>query len=272
MEIFFSGGVIMGIAKKVTATVLTSVMILSVFPATSVFAATNGWKKKSGEWYYYKNGTKLKSCWLTIYSKGKAKKYALDSKGRMCTSKNHKSGLKINGSMYFFTKSGGIQKKKWKSVKKGGKTYWFYLGSSGASVKGNKKIDKKYYYFDTYACWMASKELMDGQSFYPQFSFKSNGDVNTDVNGNPIITKIVFLGKKDVLKTSGWTKSKLGMGGDYFYFYLSGKGNPYKGWKKINSKWYYLDPNMFGARVEGTTKDIDGVYYIFDANGVCTNK
>jgi len=262
----------MGIAKKVTAAVLTSVMLLSAVPATSALAATNGWKKKDGEWYYYKNGTKLKKCWLTIYSGGKSKKYALDSKGRMCTSKNHKKGLMIDGSMYFFTKSGGIQKNKWKSIKKDGKTYWFYLGKTGASVKGNKKIDKKYYYFDTKGCWMASKELMDGQSFYPQFLYKSNGELYLDSNGKPQITKIVFLGKKNVLKTSGWTKSKLWLGSDYYYFYLSGKGNPYKGWKKINSKWYYLDPNSFGARVAGVNTYIDGEYYSFDANGVCLNK
>ena len=249
--------------KKATAAVLTSVMLLSAFPAANVSAATNGWKKKNGEWYYYKNGTKVKSAWLTIYSGGKTKKYAMDSKGRMCTSKNHKNGLMINGSVYFFTKSGGLQKKKWKKIKKDGVTYYYYLSKSGPAYKGKKKIDKKYYYFDE------------------TYSFLYTSQVAKKVSGGSYInagTKkyFYFMNKDGSLKTEKWTKITLSddsTGTSYTYhFYVGKSGTPYSGWKKIDGNWYYFDTQLYRARVEGTSKMIDGEYYSFDANGVCLNK
>jgi len=238
--------------KRLMAAVLTAVMLLTFIPASSVLAGT--WKKKNGEWYYYQNGKKLKKCWLYVGGK----KYALDDKGRMITSKNHKKGVKIDGNVYFFTKKGAIKKKCWKKVKISGKTVWYYLSKSGPAYKGRKKIGKKYYYFDETDCFMYTKEIT-GYSYCPVKNQKY----------------FYFLNKDGSLKTKKWTKITYKVDDTTsvtYNFYVGTYGTPVTGWKKIDGSWYYFDSQNYRARVEGVTKMIDGEYYTFDANGVCQNK
>lgn len=40
------------------------------------------------------------------------------------------------------------------------------------------------------------------------------------------------------------------------------------GWVNPDGYWYYLDPAELGEMVTGTTKNIDGVDYTFNASGV----
>ena len=59
-----------------------------------------GWSKKSGKYYYYKQGRMLKSCWLTV--KGK-KTYYLDENGERATGE-----LMIKGERFVFGENGKL--------------------------------------------------------------------------------------------------------------------------------------------------------------------
>ena len=54
--------------------------------------------------------------------------------------------------------------------------------------------------------------------------------------------------------------------GGKWYFYRD--GGRMSGWVNPDGYWYYLDPAELGAMVTGTTKNIDGVDYTFNASGV----
>ncbi len=59
-----------------------------------------GWKNRSGNYYYYKDGIMKKNCWLTV---GGKRTYYLDSNGIRVT-----GNVTINGAEYKFDKNGMI--------------------------------------------------------------------------------------------------------------------------------------------------------------------
>lgn len=61
----------------------------------------SGWVKKSGKYYYYKNGEMKKNCWLNV--KGK-KTYYLTSDGSRAVGK-----IEISGKIYTFDENGKLQ-------------------------------------------------------------------------------------------------------------------------------------------------------------------
>lgn len=130
----------------------------------------------------------------------------------------------INSSAEFYTDSVGN---------------YYYKNEAGKRVIGFKKIDGKYYYFDT-----------DGIMLR---------------NGLYTIKGSVYrFGKDGVMKT-GWHKDE---NGKYYYFKSDGKAAA--GWVKISGKQYYFDKKTFlmctGKKV------IDGATYNFKSNGVWDGK
>lgn len=75
---------------------------------------------------------------------------------------------------------------------------------------------------------------------------------------------------------SGWRNLNDFSGNPNTYYFEDGYS--YHGWLELDGKKYYLstfddDGNGYldGRRFNGETREIDGVSYTFDANGVCTN-
>lgn len=56
----------------------------------------------------------------------------------------------------------------------------------------------------------------------------------------------------------------------YWYFFKS-DGTMLTGWLKQNGNYYYMEPAGSGRMAAGNTVVIDGLSYIFAANGVCAN-
>ncbi len=63
---------------------------------------------------------------------------------------------------------------------------------------------------------------------------------------------------------TGWQR----IGGEWYYFASSGAMKT--GWLQLSGKWYYLEPSgdNKGVMLSSTTREIDGVLYKFNADGV----
>lgn len=141
-------------------------------------ATLNGWQKKGGYTYYYRDGQMLKGL-RTI----DGKKYYFDKQGRMLISKMQSTG----GIMYYFTSNGTMYTGMQKFISYKGHFYWmnekhqavikekwqtingnkYFLTKYGTPYKGYRKIGKCYYYFDSQGRMQADKIVtVDGKKYY----------------------------------------------------------------------------------------------------------
>lgn len=192
----------------------------------------DGWVKKSGYWYYRKNGS-----FLTGFQKIEGDWYYLNpsTNGRVVY------GLqKINGYYYYF-KEGGSGKMLTGFQKINGEWYYFRTGDSGRMLTGFQKIDGNWYYFRTgdSGRMMTGWQYIDGSWFY------------MDANQGG---KVLF----------GWQKID---GAKHYFKEESESGRLLTGWQKINGSWYYFDTTAHKGMYTGKCK-INGKWYEFDTNGV----
>ena len=129
--------------------------------------AFSGWKKISGNWFYYTSG-KVRTGWVKI----DGRTYYVDAiTGR-------KSGFAtIDGRKYYFDSSGAMTTG-WQTIN----GYKYYMGGNGQIRKGFQTIGGKKYYFwpstsnGHYSCTMATKFFtVSGQTYYAG----GNGQVRT---------------------------------------------------------------------------------------------
>lgn len=159
-----------------------------------------------------------------------------------------KSGLyKEDGKYYFVNSSGNRIKNAWKTVS--GKTYYF--GADGYAVKGMKKIDGKYYWFNRGYYYMYRNHRV------------------TRVNGD-----IYYFGSDGVRYESGMTEVVENSKINTYYFQKDGKAH--KGWLTLAGKKYYFykgSSAVSGTRAENITlTSSDNVVSVFDENGVCVKQ
>lgn len=219
--------------------------------------ARQGWYKKGGYTYYYKDGKKVHGLvridgkryifddkygrmlkgWRT-YNK---KKYYLSPKdGHAITGKT-----KIDGKIYIFSQK-GIMYKGWKTYK--GKKY--YLSTkTGRAYIGKNKIKGKYYYFNKYGMMQTGWKVIGKSKYY----FKKNG--SAAIGKIRIGKGLYYFSKKGIMQT-GW---RVISGKRYYFNKKSGKA--VSGWKTIKGKKYH-----FSATCVANTgwKVIDGKKYFFD--------
>ena len=137
------------------STVALPLMTVTVEAAQTTAKVKNGWVKKSGKWYYYRKGRKVKG-----WKKVKNKWYYLDK-----TSGVLQTGWKkVSGKWYYLRKKDGVMLTGWQKVnskwyymdKKSGamQTGWlidagktYYLNASGAMVTGLQTIEDRQYFF-----------------------------------------------------------------------------------------------------------------------------
>lgn len=188
-------------------------LILSVISGVTALlpgyadAASSGWNKADGNWYYYEDGSmaygwkQIGGAWYYLNSDGALKTgwlrdngcwYYLNNSGSMVT------GWKlIDGKWHYFNDDGSMSTG-W--LKNNG--FWYYLGYSGSMVTGWKEINGTWYYFNSdgsmktgwlndRGTWyylnddgsMAHDTIVDG------YTISSNGVwIDTEVNGSGIIS------------------------------------------------------------------------------------
>lgn len=206
-------------------------------PTVTKLSTKNGWYKENGKQYYYVNNEKVTG-WKEI----DGKYYYFDSRnGKLCTSKL----LTIDNMIYYVDKNGVMVTDKW--ITKGGKT--FYMGSEGRAVKGSKKIDGKYYYFDPKTRVMYKDQLL--------------------VRNN----EVYYFGSDGVRLFNSWKTIKVTGGTRTYYF--NSKGKAQKGWMTLNGKKYFFFKSGKYIGVRATSKKIKtsgGYVYVFDKNGVYQGK
>lgn len=179
-------------------------------------SATGGkWVKKSGKWYYYKNGSRVRG-WLTY----KNQTYFLSKSGVMVT-----GWYKIGNAWYYFAKSGEMRtgwlnlgSRKFYLSDKGrmktgwvcSKGKWYYMCSEGYAVTGWKTIKGETYYFNGQCVMQTGLTKIDGMNYY----FDSQGH-----------------------KTLGWVTVR----GKKYFFSPSAGGRAATGYWDINNRYYYFN-------------------------------
>ncbi len=191
--------------------------------------AFSGWKKISGNWFYYTSG-KVRTGWVKI----DGRTYYVDAiTGR-------KSGFAtIDGRKYYFDSSGAMTTG-WQTIN----GYKYYMGGNGQIRKGFQTIGGKIYYFwpstsnGHYSCTMATKFFtVSGQTYYAG----GNGQVRTGwqtINGYKY-----HMSSTGAMQTGWQTINK-----KKYYFYQS------------NSEGHYRGTMASGCYVGGKYLDVRGVY------------
>ena len=256
---------LMGI-KKVLASVLTTVVVISSFASTSLAAGT-GWQQDSSGWRYYtSDSTYVKGNWKEIGGKW----YFFNYSGYAVMN----SWYYIDGKVYHFDSNGAMEKNKWIDCGKANYSYqveqfikesgttdtswnqylnlrdWRYVGSDGAAYTGWAKLNGKWYFFE------------DGSnsSNYNYLGLMSYGicyDTNHD---------LYAFDKNGQYETNTWVNVS-----EEYWIRLGGNGKAFKSeWLKESGKWYYFDAS---CKMIANTSNycINGKSYAFDKSGVCTN-
>ncbi len=237
--------------KKIISVMLAAMMLLSVFAGlniTAMAAPSNGWYKESEDWYYYEKGNAVKG-WKWINKKW----YYFDEEyGYM-----YVGYAEIGEDVYCFDKSGAMIANNWYkdtwtySDEDGTHTEydWYYLGNSGAAVKGWKQIGGKWYYFDEDWAYMYHSE--------PE---KINDKVYCFKDSGEMVANDWYKVEEKWTDDDGKTHT------DTYWWYTNKDGSVVTGWKKINNKWYYFYGD-WGVMLANEIVVIKGKIYGFDKSG-----
>lgn len=204
-------------------------------------ATTNGFKivSENGKkvCYYYKKGVPVKNSFVTI----KTRKYYFDEKGHQVIGwQKDENGEKIR---YFANKLGSL-----------GYMYTGFKKYSNGSVR----------YFDPSTGMMAKGwlTLSDGKRYFKA----SNGLLYTGLK--KVGGAYYYFKANSNKKKSGimYTKGFVTISGKKYFFQKSGKART--GWLTSKGLNYYFDKS--GAMYTDTVITVDGVKYLVDSKGVCS--
>ena len=186
---------------------------------TTAHAASAGWVRSGGYWYFYRNGYAA-----TGWVKTGGAWYYLNGRGQML-----KGWQWIGGKWYYLNpvNDNGRLMYGWQWI--GGK--WYYLNpvnESGAMSMGWQRIGGKWYYLNpagNNGAMLMGWQKISGKWYY----------LNPAGNNGAMLM--------------GWQK----IGANWHYFNPAGEsGAMLFGWQKIDGKWYYLNPTGdSGARMTG---------------------
>ncbi len=243
--------------KKIIAAVMTSGLMLTVVPMTSLADSTgwiqdsNGWKyytyedgllerewkKIDGKWYYFNGFNYMVSNAVNYKIDGKY--YDFSASGE-CLNPDGKTELNQGWNKVGYSMIDSIY-----SNVPGIYYYWVYVEGDGSLHKGWLNDGGKWYYFSE----------IDGEMIHTK-----KGDAPYYINQVPYFFK---EGSGEML--TGWIKE-----GDNWY-YADSDGKMYLNrWFFSGGKWYYFD--SLGVMYKDFVNiKIDDVYYTFDSTGACTN-
>ncbi len=247
----------MGI-KKFAVGLISSAMLLSFVPMTSL-ADSTGWIKDDIGWRYYTyedgivNDTwkQINGKWYYFTFSGycvtgvenyeiEGKYYSFNSSGE-CLDTNGKTTLKSGWNKVYYAGRSGPEER-WKPMIK---YNWVYVGSDGKPITGWNKIGGKWYYFSEY-----------NGAMYISASY----DVIQRIEDQYYI----FRPDSGEMVT-GWYYL-----GNHWYYAKSNGVVCNMEWLYSGGKWYYFDYS--GQMISDTVNfQINGVYYSFDSSGACIN-
>ena len=115
---------------------------------TRRLGTNEGWVKKDGDWYFYKDGKMLKNAWA---QDKEGKWYWLGKDGKMVTS----SLIEWKGSKYYLKSDGAMASSEWVKFKVG----WRYFIKNGKMKKGWLKYKNNMYYLKQNSGIMATGEV-----------------------------------------------------------------------------------------------------------------
>ena len=267
-----------------------------------------GWLNWNGDWYYLEPGTgKMLTGFQQISTTPQGvnlaapKTYFFKSNGAL----NGKGWIQV-GKKWFYLRDDGSIATGW--IKDG--KNWFYL-DDGTSVKdsgvgysygemvtgaftvpatcdGKPNDQPGLHSFKANGVWLGA-----GDNIHKSVAGGWSGDKYLDADGVPLSGWQYIDGKWYYLNPSNDNKKAKGWVNDGSnWYYCDGNGVMLKGWQQIDGTWYLLDGN--GARVTGwhqgkdgkwyylnpdnggmvndITMEIDGEYWKFNHDGVCTGK
>ena len=183
------------LARRILVFFLALMMAGTVMPTpftvmtVEAAAVKNGWVRRSGKWYFYKNGKKTTG-WVKVSGKWY---YMSKKNGVMQT-----GWQKLSGKWYFLDKNGAMQTG-W--VKVSGK--WYYMNSDGAMKTGWITVDDVRYYLKSGGAMVTGWQTIGGKQYY----FRSSGAMHTGFR--TISGKKYYFGadgvmvKSDTLEISG---------------------------------------------------------------------
>ena len=203
--------------------------------------STIGWKKDSGNWYYYKSDNTKAVGWI----KPDSNWYYLNDDGKMSS-----GWISDNGK-------------------------WYYFDNSGTMVKGWKQLNKEWYFL-TDSGEMATGFQYDGSGLY---YLKDSGIMATNDGWIKLNNKMYYFEKSGKVKT-GWFKDKdssyylQGDGSmvtglskiDNKIYMFNSNGIMATGWIQQNNYWYYF--NKDGSMATGFISDGGNNYYLYDTGAM----
>lgn len=226
-----------------------------------------GWIKSDEKWYYFDEMTGIMQTGFLDYS---GERFYLTPMGEMAVGwfgvNNATYLAKGNGTLvrgqiysdgidtYLFNTEGVQLKKGFYTVK----NVTYYVDESGCVASGVKKINDKYYGFDTETkTLLYGYQNVNGKYYY----FDETTGVALTNTMYEIKGKQYYFGSKGA-RVTGWVKYK-----NNKYYFNKKNGVMVKGWKKINKKYYYFSTTTGKMQ---KNKWI-GKYYV-NSKGVRTKK
>ena len=234
----------------------------------------NSWYQNGDNWYYYGEGGKAPSGFVTV----SGKQYYFDDNGRMRT----ECAINYDGKAYYINNNGTASEMKEGWNKYDGK-YYYVLDGYAVTYRAIK-IGSDYYGFDSDGVMLDnSSDYMrnDEVGSYGYHRAKAGGKLYVEqwvsVDGNWYYYGKGGLAARGLTTVDGQnyyfeydgrmlTSRAINYDGKAYYFNASGIGTKYTtdGWIELEGYWYYISDGQF--LVEKTIK-IGSDYYAFNYYG-----
>ena len=187
------------------------------------------------------------------------------------TREQAKGWLHLDDGTYYFDEEGNMVFG-WQQID----SYQYYFDGTGQMVTGEQTIEDETYNFQSDGKMLTgwNDDFLYNEKGFPvtneYIEIEDDVFVYVDENGQKVTGWKTINGRKhyffeDGIMATGTTK----IDGDKYY--LDEYGVLYTGWQyDADDNRYYL--NKYGKPYKDTTKEIDGVEYVFDEDGVAMEK